>query len=56
VLGATRPVTSFVKALDEGKEAGRDYLSVKAEWKESAGLMTFDDAVKAFAAAEKYEV
>lgn len=30
-------------------------MSVKAEWKESAGLMTFDDAVKASATADKYE-
>lgn len=54
MLGATKPVSSFVKALNEGKDARRDYLSVKAEWKESASLMTFDDAVKAATASDKY--
>jgi isocitrate lyase len=55
VLGATKPVPSFVKALDEGKEGGRDYLSVKAEWKGRAGLMTIDDAIKASATTDKYK-
>lgn len=55
MLGATNPVSSLVKAINDGKEAGKSYLEVKAEWKSSAGLMTFDDAVKA-AAGEKYEL
>lgn len=54
MLGATKPVVALTKALDEGKEAGKDYLTVKAEWKSSAGLMTFDAAVKAVASAEQY--
>lgn len=55
VLGATKPVSSLVKAIEAGKESGRGYLEVKAEWKASAGLMTFDDAVKA-AAPESFEL
>lgn len=54
VLGATKKVCSFVKALEEGKEAGKDYLEIKAEWKSSAGVMTFDDAVKAVAQEYQY--
>lgn len=54
VLGATKQVSSFVKAIEQGIEAGKDYLEVKAEWKSSAGLMTFDDAVKAIAKDEEY--
>lgn len=55
VLGATKPVSSFVKALDEGKESGKEYLTIKNEWKASAGLMTFDDAVKTIATNSEYE-
>lgn len=54
VLGATKPVISFVKALEAGKEAGKGYLTVKAEWRAIAGIMTFDDAVKAVSTSEKY--
>lgn len=43
-----------MKALEEGKEAGKDYLEVKAEWKAAAGVMTFGDAVKATATDEEY--
>ncbi|KAH9906066.1 isocitrate lyase [Xylariomycetidae sp. FL2044] len=54
VLGATKDVSAFVEALSKGKEAGKDYLTVKTEWKASAGLMTFDEAVKSVAGEEKY--
>lgn len=54
VLGATKPVPSFIKALEDGQESGRDYLSVKTEWKDSVGLMTFDEVVKVAATAEQY--
>ncbi|KAF6794613.1 isocitrate lyase [Colletotrichum sojae] len=55
VLGATNSVDSFNQALEEGKAAGKDYLTVKAEWKASAGLMTYDEAVKAASTEEQYE-
>ncbi|KAI1333757.1 isocitrate lyase [Xylariaceae sp. FL0016] len=54
VLGATKSVPAFTEALSRGKEAGKYYLTVKAEWKASAGLMTFDDAVKAAATEDQY--
>lgn len=49
VLGATREVESFNEALETGKAEGKDYLTVKTEWKIKAGLVTFDEAVKAAA-------
>lgn len=52
VLGATKVVPSFLQALATGRESGKDYLAVKKEWKASAGLMTFDDAVKSQADSE----
>ncbi|KAJ0341657.1 hypothetical protein COL922a_002096 [Colletotrichum nupharicola] len=55
VLGATKPVSSFIQAIEEGKGSGKDYLTVKSEWKASAGLMTFDEAVKSVATKEQYE-
>ncbi|GKT84198.1 hypothetical protein Ct61P_02048 [Colletotrichum tofieldiae] len=42
-------------SLEEGKKAGKDYLTVKAEWTASAGLMTFDEAVKTVATEEQYK-
>ncbi|KAF4892877.1 Mitochondrial 2-methylisocitrate lyase [Colletotrichum fructicola] len=56
VLGATKPVSSFIQAIEEGKGSGKDYLTVKSEWKASAGLMTFDEAVNSVATKEQYEV
>ncbi|KAI8622873.1 hypothetical protein F5Y19DRAFT_482323 [Xylariaceae sp. FL1651] len=47
VLGAAKGVPAFRDALAQGTEAGQDYLKVKTKWVASAGLMTFDDAVKA---------
>ncbi|KAI0017116.1 isocitrate lyase [Xylariomycetidae sp. FL0641] len=55
VLGATNPVPSFNEALAKGQEAGKDYLTVKNEWKASAGLMTFDEAVKAAVTEDQYQ-
>ncbi|EON98521.1 putative isocitrate lyase protein [Phaeoacremonium minimum UCRPA7] len=54
VLGATKQVPSFCEALAKGREAGKEYLTIKKEWKASAGLMTFDDAVKAVATDDEY--
>lgn len=55
MLGATKDISSFVQAIEEGHAAGKDYLTVKKEWKAAAGLMTFDDAVKAIATPEMYQ-
>lgn len=53
VLGATNPdVGPFVEALEAGKTTGKDYLTVKAEWKARAALMTFDEAVSAASTSE----
>lgn len=54
MLGATQKVPSFIQALEDGKVSGKDYLTVKAEWKAAAGLMTFDESVKAIASDEQY--
>lgn len=54
VLGATKDVESFNEALAAGKAAGKDYLTVKSEWKAKADLKTFDEAVKALATEEEY--
>ncbi|OHE93434.1 acetate utilization-3 [Colletotrichum orchidophilum] len=54
VLGATNPVPSFIQALEAGKTEGKNYLTVKDEWKASAGLMTFDEAVKSVATEDQY--
>lgn len=45
---------SFIQALEDGKVSGKDYLTVKAEWKAAAGLVTFDESVKAIASDEQY--
>lgn len=55
VLGATKLVESFVTAIDAGKESGKDYISVKKDWKAKAGLMTFDEAVRAIASDDEYK-
>ncbi|KAK9770917.1 hypothetical protein SCAR479_12376 [Seiridium cardinale] len=55
VLGATKQIPSFIQALEDGKGSGKDYLTVKSEWKAAASLMTFDDAVKSVAAEEQYQ-
>ncbi|KAI8316509.1 Mitochondrial 2-methylisocitrate lyase [Colletotrichum sp. SAR11_59] len=47
--------SSFIQAIEEGKRSGKDYLTVKSEWKTFAGLMTFDEAVKSVATKEQYE-
>ncbi|KAF2448074.1 putative mitochondrial 2-methylisocitrate lyase [Karstenula rhodostoma CBS 690.94] len=54
VLGATKSVQSFVAAINAGKESGKAYLAVKEDWKTTAGLKTFDEAVKAVATDEQY--
>ncbi|KAK1723235.1 isocitrate lyase [Colletotrichum acutatum] len=54
VLGATKVVSSFIQALEAGKLAGKGYLAVRSEWKASAGLMTFGEAVKSTATEEQY--
>lgn len=55
VLGATKPIKSFVQAIEDGKDIGRSYVEVKAEWKFAAGTMIFDDAVKNIASKDQYK-
>ncbi|RSL39423.1 hypothetical protein CEP54_016326 [Fusarium duplospermum] len=54
VLGATKDVPPFAQVVEEANRAGKDYTTVKAEWKAAAGLMTFDEAVQAVATEEQY--
>lgn len=54
VLGATKRVQPFVDALAKGKQLRKSYLDTKAEWKESAALMTFDEAVQASSTERQY--
>ncbi|KAF2496372.1 Phosphoenolpyruvate/pyruvate domain-containing protein [Lophium mytilinum] len=54
VLGATTLIKPFNFAVEEGKSIGKSYLNVKKEWKASAGVMTFDDAVKQKATPEQF--
>jgi isocitrate lyase len=54
VVGATKAVPSFQQALETARKSGQTYLETKSEWKASAGLMTFDDAVKAVATKEQH--
>ncbi|KAH7324273.1 isocitrate lyase [Stachybotrys elegans] len=55
VLGATVDVPPFAQVVEEANREGKDYATVKAEWKASAGLMTFDEAVRANATEEQYK-
>ncbi|RSL52125.1 hypothetical protein CEP53_008189 [Fusarium sp. AF-6] len=47
ILGATQDVKPLVKAVSSGMAEGKTYMQARDEWKASAGLMTFDEAVKA---------
>ncbi|KAF5001092.1 hypothetical protein FGRMN_1286 [Fusarium graminum] len=55
VLGATKTVPSFAETMSETARAGKPYAVAKTEWKNAAGLMTFDQAVKALATEEQYK-
>ncbi|RSL92670.1 hypothetical protein CEP52_013668 [Fusarium oligoseptatum] len=47
ILGATHDVKPLVEAVSSGMAKGKTYMQARDEWKASAGLMTFDEAVKA---------
>ncbi|KUJ17531.1 isocitrate lyase [Mollisia scopiformis] len=54
ILGATKDVPSLASAISISTTTP-EYQSIRKTWKESAGLMTFDEAVKALAAEEQYK-
>ncbi|KAF5660885.1 isocitrate lyase [Fusarium heterosporum] len=54
VLGATKTVTSFSETMSEAARVGKPYAVAKTEWKNAAGLMTFDQAVQALATEDQY--
>lgn len=47
VLGATKAVGSHAVAIEEAIMKGTDKTVASEEWKKAAGVMTFDEAVKA---------
>lgn len=56
VIGATLAVESLSTALCKAMESGEtDFVKVRAAWEKTAGLMTFDDAVKLQATTEQYK-
>lgn len=56
VLGATKDVLPFAEALEVAKAMGQDYLVAKQEWKESAGLKTFDELVKENTSGKEFDL
>jgi isocitrate lyase len=55
VLGATKQVEPMKDVLKKALAEGKDLKAERNAWKESAGLTTFDEAVKAVAAAQEFE-
>jgi isocitrate lyase len=55
VLGATKKVEPLRDLLKKALEAGKDLKAERNAWKESAGLATFDEAVKAVAEGQEYK-
>jgi isocitrate lyase len=53
VLGATKKVEPMQKALKKAQADGKDLKATRADWIESAGLKTFDEAVAAVASKEE---
>ncbi|KAH9897317.1 isocitrate lyase [Xylariomycetidae sp. FL2044] len=54
VLGATKNVEPLKDFLAKAQAEGKDLKAERNAWKESAGLVTFDEAVKAVASEEEY--
>lgn len=54
IIGATKPVTPLQDHIREALAQGKDYKTARSDWKSSAGLMTFDEAVKAAASESEY--
>ncbi|KAI8717026.1 Isocitrate lyase [Fusarium sp. LHS14.1] len=55
ILGATHDVKPLVEAVSLGIAEGKTYMQARDEWKASAGLMTFDEAVKARCNEQQYQ-
>ncbi|KAF5626801.1 isocitrate lyase [Fusarium tjaetaba] len=56
VLGATNTVRPFAEIINEAAKTGKPYSTAKSEWKAAAGLMTFDEAVRAMATDDQYKL
>lgn len=54
VLGATNKIEPLKDCLSKAQVEGKDLKSVRSEWKDRAGLKTFDEAVKAVASDSEY--
>jgi isocitrate lyase len=54
VLGATNKVEPLKDCLIKAQAKGKDLKAVRSEWKDKAGLKTFDEAVKAVASDNEY--
>jgi isocitrate lyase len=55
IIGATQPVEPFTKAMTRAIESGEtNPVPVRNQWAETAGLMTFDEAVRAQADTEEH--
>ncbi|KAF2123019.1 isocitrate lyase [Lophiotrema nucula] len=55
VLGATKSIEPLQEYLQKAQEDGKDLKAARNEWKEKAGLATFDEAVKAVASDTEYK-
>lgn len=56
VLGATNKIESLIDRLQRARREGdKDLKAARNEWKDRAGLKTFDDAVKAVASESEYK-
>ncbi|KAI0485349.1 isocitrate lyase [Xylariaceae sp. FL0804] len=54
IIGATKDVEPLTEAVTKGIAEGGKYVQVRDEWKARAGLMTFDEAVKARASEDQF--
>ena len=54
VLGATNKVEPLKDSLVKAQAEGKDLKTARSEWKDKAGLETFDEAVKAVASDSEY--
>jgi isocitrate lyase len=54
VLGATKNIEPLQKCLKQAQEANKNLKAARDDWKERAGLTTFDEAVKNVASEAEY--
>lgn len=54
IIGATKNVEPLVEAVSKGAAEGLSYVQARDTWKATAGLMTFDEAMKTQASEEQY--